>query len=262
MQLVGAQGEEIDTELTDIELDLARDLHGIGVAEHTLAAADGCNLGDREQHAGLVVGVHARNDRGIGPDRFLQTMNVERTVALHRKIGHIETPALQEVAVVHVRRVFDGGGDHVLLARIHHQGAVDRRVVRLGAAAREGDFLRIGIQQRRHLLTRLLHMPVHLGAKSVGAGGVAPEVRQEREHRFHDFGGDARGRVVIEINDFFGSSLAHGVGGKIKPDQMTPLWYGAGTLAQGVNSQGPRRANPRTTPQKPISRFPLRRRTD
>ena len=176
MQLVGAEGQEIHPELAHINLQLAGNLHRIGVDQDPFAAADGGNLGDRKQHAGLIVGVHAGHDRRVGSDRLFQPVDVERAVALHRQIGDVKPAPLEVVAKIHVGGVLHRRGDHVLLARVHHQGTVDRRVVRFRAAAGEHHLLRVGIDQGRHLFPRLFHMAVHLGAERVGARRIAPEL--------------------------------------------------------------------------------------
>ena len=128
MKLVGAQRQEIDTQLVNIHLELAGHLNGVGVAKNTLAAAQGGDFFDGEEHARLVVGHHDRNDGCVGPDRALQKVQVERTVAFHWQIGHLETPFLEISTKIHIGAVLDGGGHHVPFAA-RHQCTVDGRIV-------------------------------------------------------------------------------------------------------------------------------------
>ena len=169
------------------------------MAEHPLAAADGGNLGDGEDHAGLVVRHHHGDDGGVGPDGFLEQMHVERSVALHGQIGDIVALLLEELAEVDVRRVLHFGRDDVLLTGIHEQRTVDGAVVRFGAAAREDDLLGVGIDERGDFLPRLLDMSMHLRTERVGTGGVAPKLAQHRNHRVGHFRRDLCRGVVIEV---------------------------------------------------------------
>ena len=58
VQLVSAERQEINAQLTDIEFEFARHLNGVCVAKHSLAAAQSGDFFDGEQHASLVVGHH------------------------------------------------------------------------------------------------------------------------------------------------------------------------------------------------------------
>ena len=55
-----------------------------------------------------------------------------------------------------IGRVLDGGGQHVPFVRLGGQGAVDRRVIALGAATGEDDLTRLRVDQRRHPGPRLI----------------------------------------------------------------------------------------------------------
>ena len=175
MKLVGAERQEIHPQLANIHLEFAGHLNGVGVAEYSLAAAQGGDFLDGEEHAGLVVGHHDRNDGCIGPDRALQEMQVERTIAFHRQIGHLEAPFLEICTKIHIGAVLDGGGHHVPFTA-RHQCAMDGRIVRLGSAAREGHFLRIGVDQGCHGFPGLLHMTMDLRTKGIGAGRIGPQL--------------------------------------------------------------------------------------
>ncbi len=98
--------------------------------------------------------------------------------------------------------MLDRRGDDVLLRRIGHERGVNRGVIALSAATGEDDFLRVGIDERGDFFARLLDVAVDLRAERVGAGGVAPEFAEHRNHRLGHFRGDAGGGVVVEVVNF------------------------------------------------------------
>ena len=67
-QLVGGEGEEIDTEFLHVDRQFTGDLNGVGVKQYAVAAADRREFLHREQHASFVVCPHERDDGGVGPD--------------------------------------------------------------------------------------------------------------------------------------------------------------------------------------------------
>ncbi len=106
-----------------------------------LARADARDdLGDRLDRADLVVGEHDRDQDRLVVERRLELVGVDPAVAVHRQLDDLE-PELLEVA----QRVADG----VMLDRRRHDPvaaglagpgrALEREVVRLGAAGREDD---------------------------------------------------------------------------------------------------------------------------
>src|SRR5262245_44000122 len=85
VKLVSGERKEIEFNLLHIDLHFARGLYSVGVKEHALAATDGANLLDRENHPGLVVPPHDGNNRGVGPNGGIEQVQIERTVRIHRQ---------------------------------------------------------------------------------------------------------------------------------------------------------------------------------
>eukprot|EP00966_Prymnesium_polylepis_P301163 6959020-Prymnesium_polylepis.1 len=82
-------------------------------------------------------------------------LEVDEAVCAHRQVGHVEALLLQPAArVEHALVLSDGRDDVVLLWMVELRHALDRHVVRLGGARGEDDLLRVGADERRHLLAR------------------------------------------------------------------------------------------------------------
>ncbi len=86
-------------------------------------------------------------------------------------------------------------------AGLRRQGAVDGRVVALGAATGEDDIARLGVDERRDPRPRVVYMAGELASEGVAAGGIAPMLAQEGQHRLHHLGRDLRRRVVVKVTD-------------------------------------------------------------
>src|SRR5256885_1525131 len=170
------------------------------------AAANGRNFLNGKYYAGFVIGPHDGSDGGVGTNGFFEQVEVERAVGFDRQESYRVTLLLKKIAELHVRGMLDTGGKDVPLFRMADERAMNRRVVAFGAAAREDNFPRIGIDQGSDFRASFLQMLRDLMAKMVGAGRVSPEFSQERQHRVNDLGGDTGRGIVIEIIDCL---LAH-----------------------------------------------------
>ena len=199
MQLVRRKRQEVHVEFPHINLQLARRLHGVGVEQHAMPVANRGNLAHREQDARLVVRPHDRDDGGIRANGLLQLLQVQRAVRLHGQEGHGATALLEQLAELDVRRVLDRSGQDVGLAGLRDQGALDRRVVALGAATGEDDLARLGVDQGRNPRPGFVQVRAELASEGVGARRVAPILAQERKHGLDHLGGDLRRGVVVEV---------------------------------------------------------------
>jgi hypothetical protein len=125
------------------------------------------------------------------------------TIAVSSRIA-FSTSASESVpfGLVHDRRMLDLGGDDVLLAR-RLQRRPDGRVIALRAATGEDDFLRRAAEQRRHFFPRLTQVTLHPLAEAVGAGGIAVILGQERHHGLEHLRRNARGGIIVEVDDVF-----------------------------------------------------------
>src|SRR5262245_41198761 len=85
---------------------------------------------------------------------------------------------------------------------MRQQGAMNRRIVALGAAACEDDLAWFSMDQRRYLLARLFDMGHDLAPKGIGARGISPILLQEGQHCVDDFGGYPSRGIVVEVVNF------------------------------------------------------------
>ena len=85
--------------------------------------------------------------------------------------------------------------------------AEDRQIVGLGAAARENDLLRLGVEKLRHLPARALDTGARVLSEGVNAGRVAVVVFEIRQHGPQRPWSDGSRRVVVEIVAFHGVTV-------------------------------------------------------
>ena len=79
VELVRGEGEHVDALRLDVNGNMARRLHRIGVEEHASLAADPADLGDRKDRTDLIVGVHDGDKAGILADGVLHLLRRDRT---------------------------------------------------------------------------------------------------------------------------------------------------------------------------------------
>ena len=81
---MGGETEVVDTETLQVDRDLAGPLDGVAVNERADRAREPHDLGDRLQHAGLVVGQHHRHQcrLGRGRERRVEGGQVQNTVTV------------------------------------------------------------------------------------------------------------------------------------------------------------------------------------
>src|SRR6267142_1641593 len=130
------------------------------------------------------------------------------------------TMLLKKIAELDIGRMLDRCGEHMPLLRMRDEGALNRRVIALGAAAREYEFARVRINQGRNFGSRLLDMLGHLMPKSVRARWITPIFFQKGEHRLDNLRRDTRGGIVVEIID---RRLVHNINSQIEYDGFQPF---------------------------------------
>ena len=84
VHLVGGHRGQVDLQLVHVERNLADGLHGVGVEENALLLRDRADLGDRLNHADLVVGGHDRDEDRLVGDRVAEIVEIDQAVLLHR----------------------------------------------------------------------------------------------------------------------------------------------------------------------------------
>ncbi len=187
--------------MSEVDGHLSDGLHRIGVKKDALAVDDGGDLFDWEEHPGLIVGPHRRDNRRVAAHCGIKFAQVDPALRVHSQPCHLDSPLGQPLAMFGDRAVLDARGDHVLAVRIQRQRGVDRGVVRLRAATGKKDFPRLASQQGRHLVPRPLDGLGRALAKPVGARWIAILLGQVGHHRLHHRGiGFGRG-VVVQIDE-------------------------------------------------------------
>ena len=165
------------------------------------------DLADGEDCAGLVVGPHG-GDEGVlrALELGAEAVEVDLAHAVHGELDLLDALGLEAAAGLEDGGVLDGRGDHLEVLAEPVGGAADGGVVGLRGARGEVDLVRPAVEERGHLLARLLHVLGDLSAEGVHRRRVAVELAEEGRHRVAHLGRDLRGGVVVEIDD-----LAHGV---------------------------------------------------
>src|SRR6266702_2716036 len=156
VDLVRGHRQEIHLQLLQVDRDLARGLHRVAVEDDALRAADLADLGDRLDHADLVVHHHHRRENGVGAQRRLELLQIEQPVLLRVEVGRFETLALELAHGVEHRLVLGLHRDDVLaLALVEIRRALDGEVVAFGRTRGPDDLLGIGIEERRDVPARV-----------------------------------------------------------------------------------------------------------
>jgi hypothetical protein len=87
VKLVAGDGEQVASDLVDIDRNLSRRLHGVGVEVNVGFGRNLSNLGDGLDNARLVVGEHDRDQLRIRSDRALHIRRIDQAAAIHRNVG-------------------------------------------------------------------------------------------------------------------------------------------------------------------------------
>ena len=89
--------EQVDRHRIDVEWDLAEGLCRVGVEQNAPRAAKRADLGQRLQHADLVVRRHHGNDSRALAERGLESREVDQAIGLDRQDRHPKSFAFQSV---------------------------------------------------------------------------------------------------------------------------------------------------------------------
>jgi hypothetical protein len=160
---------------------------------------------DRLDGSNLVVGMHdADKDRARG-DRLAQIVRINATGAVNGQVGHTCTEAFEETTRFNNCRMLNTRGDDVIaLVATREECALESKIIRFAAAARENDLVVVAAKQRRHLAARCLQRSFCRGRRPMPAGRIAVVIRKKRAHCGSDRRIDGRARVVIEIDGLHG----------------------------------------------------------
>ena len=154
---MGRKGQHIGAERGDVDGYTPGRLDRVGMDQRPGRAGELRHLGDRLDHAGLVIRDHDRDQRLAGlRQHFLQGVEPDESVAIDR---HQFDPVCRKASSREYRDMLDRADQQSLDAeRPAGQGPFRRQHgdVRLGAAAGEGDVPRVAADERRHVGARHL----------------------------------------------------------------------------------------------------------
>ena len=185
-----------------VDRDLAYGLDGVGVEDESLLMAQLADLGDRLDHADLVVGEHDADQDGLVVDGRLELVHGDEAVGLGLQVGDAVALLLKLLAGVEHGLVLGGLGDDVVAALLVHLGdALDGEVVGLGGAGGEDDLLGGGSDELGDLLAGCFYGLFSLPAEGVvAAGGVAELGAKVGHHGLEDARIEGRGGVVVHVD--------------------------------------------------------------
>jgi hypothetical protein len=208
---VACQGEQIGAERRDIHGYFPCGLRGIDVNQRSGPPRGGGGCGDRLHRAGLVVGVHETDGERRLAQPAIQHVELDHAMAVHRDHHRPKAEPAQCLGRCHRRGVLHGAVRDLAPARGTvriESGAFQRVVRRLGAAAREDDFVGVGANQVRHFSARLRDRI--MGGPAIGmlARRIAEFDRKPWQHGIEHGRVDRRRRVVVQVDGFHGISHA------------------------------------------------------
>src|SRR5208282_3514810 len=171
VNLVPAHRQQVDSVLVDVDWNLADRLDRVAVENDPLLFRELADFANRMNRADLVVRVHDRDQHGLVGNRPADRIRIDHSVLVDRQIGDRRLAlALQRSAAIEHSLVLGHAGDDVVaLFLVELDDALDRQVVGLGRAAGENDFLRLGVDNRRDLIARLVDSFFGFPSKAVVA---------------------------------------------------------------------------------------------
>ena len=140
VELVAGQAQGVDAQGLDVERDVARGGHGVGVEEDVAGPADGGDLGHGLDRPDLAVGRHDGDEDRVLGQGLVHLGRVDPPVPVDGHEGRREARPLQGLDRVEDGGVLDGRDDDVPAAGLLAQGqALDGEIVGLAAARGEID---------------------------------------------------------------------------------------------------------------------------
>ena len=201
VQLVARQRQQVDIHRANIDRHLAGRLGGVSVEQRTVLVRDRTNRLERLQRADLVIRGHHRHENRLRRHRPAEPIEIDEAIGLHGEHRDLEAAGAETLARVENGFVL-GRNRHDVTAAVPQRlrRPLERKIVRLGGAARENDFRRRRVDERGDLRAGGVDCLVRIPAPGVlAAGRVAEALAEERQHLGEDARVDGRGRVVIEV---------------------------------------------------------------
>ncbi len=201
MELMRADGKQIDMHLLDIERDVAEGLHCVGVEDHAVALADRADGLQRLDRADFVVRRHDGDEHGIRANCGLDRFRRNDAIRIDRQNGHLKALAFERLGAVQDGVMLNRRDNQVTpLFLVGAHRALERPVVALRAAAGEENLRARRTDHVGDLLARLLHRRVAGVGKAVCTGRVGILLRQIRHHGLKCPAAEPRCRGVIHID--------------------------------------------------------------
>ena len=181
------EGEHVDVLIPDVDVQMPRRLHGVGVEQDARLAADRADLRDGENRADLIVGVHDRDEAGVVADGVTHLPGGDGTGRADRQQNGV---------------VLKGGRKNVAFsfARAEHGGGAQRLIVGLAAAGGEDDLARLAAETGGDPLARVLQRLGGLLPDRMQAGRVSVMRFHVRQHRVDGRAAHFRGGRIVRIN--------------------------------------------------------------
>ena len=178
----------------------AKPLHRVAQHQRAGLVRQRGELGDRLDHADLVVDQHRRDQRGALVDRrFGGWSRSTSPSGPTGKADDIEALSFEPFGGVEHRGMFGGDGDELApLGPLER--ALDRPVDRFGRAAGEGEAALVRPIAVSDPVARDLDRRRGLAPPARRAVRVGELLLDPRPHRRRDFGRDRRRRLIIEID--------------------------------------------------------------
>ena len=141
IELVGGERQQVDAHRDHVDRQFAGALRRIDVQRRAVRPAQGAEGRDVLHRAGLIVGVHERDQHGLGAQRLAQLFGKNAAFRRRTQVGDRDTFALELAAGIEHRLVLGARRDHVhrrsaaRRARAAHR-AQNGQIVGLGGARR------------------------------------------------------------------------------------------------------------------------------
>src|SRR5271169_3819209 len=87
VNLVAGDGEQVASDIVDIDRNLSRRWYGVSVEENAGFGGNSSNLRDGLHDAGLIVGEHNGDQLRVRPDRALHVRRIHQAAAIHGNVG-------------------------------------------------------------------------------------------------------------------------------------------------------------------------------
>ena len=171
VEFVRRKRQQVDVLCLDVNGQVSRGLHGVGVEQHARLAADCADRTDRQDGADLVVGVHDGNQARVLADGVFHLLRRHDADGADGEQLDLEALFFELLERVQHGVVLECGRNDVLfaLAFAETRGGEDGLIVGLAAAGGEVNFARGGVQAFGDAVARAEQRPGRLLADGMQA---------------------------------------------------------------------------------------------